>query len=150
MSWHNSSFSLAIEMWYAHHTVSDVSFFIIFEPHCEKTYLLARAFSEVLNQPAHPRSLIRIFVVCRKKLCIQNAPNKDSDQTARMRRLIWIFAGRRCPKVTFLSMRLTSSLAQNGDTPLHCAARSDKKKAIKTLAECGAALDIRNKVSGIK
>ena len=27
-------------------------------------------------------------------LAIQNAPREDSDQTARMRRLIWIFAGR--------------------------------------------------------
>ena len=31
-------------------------------------------------------------------LAIQNAPGEDSDQTARMRRLIWIFAGRTCPK----------------------------------------------------
>ena len=38
-------------------------------------------------------------------LAIQNVPSKDSDQTARMRRLIWIFAGRTCPKLrlwTFL------------------------------------------------
>ena len=32
---------------------------------------------------------------------IQNVPSKDSDQTARMRRLIWIFAGRKCPNVRF-------------------------------------------------
>ena len=29
-------------------------------------------------------------------LAIQNAPSEDSDQTARTRRLIWIFAGRTC------------------------------------------------------
>ena len=39
-------------------------------------------------------------------LAIQNAPSEDSDQTARMRRLIWIFAGRTCPKVRFLMLQL--------------------------------------------
>ena len=29
----------------------------------------------------------------------RNVRNEDSDQTARMRRLIWIFLGRTCPKV---------------------------------------------------
>ena len=38
-------------------------------------------------------------------LSIQNAPSGDSDQTARRRRLIWIFAGRTCPKVRFLTLR---------------------------------------------
>ena len=36
----------------------------------------------------------------------QNASSEDSDQTARMRRLIWINAGRTCPKVRFLTFRL--------------------------------------------
>ena len=40
----------------------------------------------------------------------QNAASEYSDQTARMRRLIWIFAGRRCPKVRFLTLRLIPSL----------------------------------------
>ena len=39
-------------------------------------------------------------------LGIQNAPSEDSDQTVRMRRLIWIFAGRTCMKVRFLTLRL--------------------------------------------
>ena len=39
-------------------------------------------------------------------LAIQNAPSEDSDQTARMRRLIWIFAGRTCPMVRFLPLRI--------------------------------------------
>ena len=39
-------------------------------------------------------------------LAIQNAPSEDSDQTARMRRLIWIFAGRTCPVVRFLPLRI--------------------------------------------
>ena len=34
-----------------------------------------------------------------ESLSIQNAPSEDYDQTARMRRLIWIFAWRTCPKV---------------------------------------------------
>ena len=39
-------------------------------------------------------------------LAIQNAPSEDSDQTAQMRRLIWIFAGRTCPKIRFLTRLL--------------------------------------------
>ena len=39
-------------------------------------------------------------------LAIQNAPGKDSDQTARMRTLTWIFAGRTCPKERFHTFRL--------------------------------------------
>ena len=38
-------------------------------------------------------------------LAIQNAPSEDSDQIARMRRLIWIFAGRTCHDVRFLTLR---------------------------------------------
>ena len=34
-------------------------------------------------------------------LAIQNVPSEDFDQTARMRRLIWIFAQRTFPKVVF-------------------------------------------------
>ena len=44
-------------------------------------------------------------------LAIQNASSDDSDQTARMRSLICIFAGRICPKVSFLKMWLTYILA---------------------------------------
>ena len=39
-------------------------------------------------------------------LAIQNAPSEDSDQTARMRSLIWIFAGRTCSKVQFQTLWL--------------------------------------------
>ena len=35
-----------------------------------------------------------------------HADNEDSDQTARMRRLIWVFVGRTCKKVRFLTFRL--------------------------------------------
>ena len=46
-------------------------------------------------------SALRNFV----SLAIQNAPNEDSDQPARMRRLIWIFLGRTCLKGRFLTSR---------------------------------------------
>ena len=38
-----------------------------------------------------------------ESLAIQKSPREDSDQTARMRRLIWIFAGRTCSQVRFLA-----------------------------------------------
>ena len=38
-------------------------------------------------------------------LTIQNEPSEDSDQTAQMRSLIWIFAGHICPNVRFLTLR---------------------------------------------
>ena len=39
-------------------------------------------------------------------LTIQNSPSEDSNQTARMRRLIGIFAGRTGSKVRFLTLRI--------------------------------------------
>ena len=42
-------------------------------------------------------------------LAIQNVPSEDSDQTARMRRLIWIFAWYTCLKICFLMLQLISS-----------------------------------------
>ena len=39
-------------------------------------------------------------------LAIQNEHSEDSEKIARMRRLIWIFAGCACSKVCFLSLRL--------------------------------------------
>ena len=44
----------------------------------------------------------------------KNVPSEDSDQTARMRSLIWVFAGRRCPKIRFLMLRLNLSLTSTG------------------------------------
>jgi hypothetical protein len=51
------------------------------------------------DQPAHPRSLIRIHAVCLQTLLqveklIVNS--MDPDQTARMRRLVWIHTGHKC------------------------------------------------------
>ena len=46
-------------------------------------------------------------------LAFQTAPKEDSDQTARMRRLIWIFAGYRCLKVRLLTLRLSCIFRPN-------------------------------------
>ena len=65
-------------------------------------YLRTWAPSGDCNQPADVHSLIRLVVVCIKKLCIrgyQNAPSEDSDQIAQLRSLILVFTGRTCPKV---------------------------------------------------
>ena len=40
------------------------------EQQCEETNLLTCAPNEDSNQPAHPRSLIRVFIVCMKKFGI--------------------------------------------------------------------------------
>ena len=58
--------------------------------------------NEDLNQPANLCCLISVFVVHMKKLWIlgyPKCPSDDSDQTAWMFRLIWIFPGSTCPKV---------------------------------------------------
>ena len=64
--------------------------------------------NEDSNQPAFPAvwsgssiSVWRNFA----SLAIQNAPRVYSAQPAQMRRLIWIFAGRKCPQVRFLTLR---------------------------------------------
>jgi hypothetical protein len=57
------------------------------------------------DQPAHPHSLIRINAV-RLQTLLQieklTANSIDSDQTARMRRLVWIHVGRK-PTMLVLS-----------------------------------------------
>ena len=49
-----------------------------YEPQRKKTYLLACAPNEDSNQPAHPRNLIRVFVVRMKKLCILGYPKMST------------------------------------------------------------------------
>ena len=59
------------------------------------------------------------FFVCLHllaSLTIHNVPSEDSVQTARMRSLIWIYAGRKCPKVRFLTLRLLYSKASFAGT----------------------------------
>ena len=62
----------------------------IIEPPHDKTNKMACA-------PSDPPSLIRVFAVRMKKAGIFTYPwahSEDSDQTGRMPRLIWVFAGR--------------------------------------------------------
>ena len=70
-------------------------YYIYIWPLLEKTYIPTYVSSEDSDQPAHSRSLIRIFTKrifdrqeCEGFLGFFHAGNEDSDQTARMRRLI--------------------------------------------------------------
>ena len=69
-----------------------------------KTYLPIREPNELQSGCEFPRILRGDSILCvnSASLAIQNAPSEDSDQTGRMRRLIWIFIWRICPKVGFL------------------------------------------------
>ena len=67
------------------------------------------------DQPGHPASLIRVFAVRMKKawaLATHWAHSEDSDQTGRIPRLIWVFAGRTCHFVGFVTMRRKSTYAK--------------------------------------
>ena len=58
---------------------------------------MACAPSEDSDQPGHPHSLIRVFAYAQwvaKDPRFLHTDGEDSDQTGRMPRLIWIFAGR--------------------------------------------------------
>jgi hypothetical protein len=65
------------------------------------------------DQPAHPRSLIRINAVrfptllqVEKRIANSMDPDQTAHPTARMRRLIWIHAGRKPINVGFVVTRL--------------------------------------------
>ena len=70
------------------------------EPQREKTYLLTCALKEDSDQPAHPRSLIRVFVVRMMKLCILGCPNCAQS------RFLSDCPGGKCQKVHFLTLWL--------------------------------------------
>ena len=85
----------------------------------EKTFRSDMCALRRSNQ--HSCSPIRVFVIRKKKVFIlcsrKDAPIEDSDQTAQMRRLIWIFAEHTCPQIRFercasnvLSLRLLSNM----------------------------------------
>ena len=72
-------------------------------------YNIVCASSEDSDQPAHPRSLIRVFAARLRRigsLATHRVPCENSDQTARMRRLIWVFIGRTCNLVQNAAPRL--------------------------------------------
>ena len=94
-----------------------------------KNTFLTCASNKDSNQPAHLRSLIRVFIACIMKLHILGYPNvlsEDTDLTAQMCRLIWIFVGDTCLKICFQTLRLissyfsTSSLFCNGISTHQC------------------------------
>ena len=61
------------------------------------------------DQPAHPRSLVRIHAIRFKTLWGLTkllANSMDPDQTARMRRLFWIHSGRKAHYVGFATVLL--------------------------------------------
>ena len=60
------------------------------------------------------------FLVWRNviSLAIQNASSEDSDQTARMCRLIWIFAGRTCQKVHFQTLSWVMCFCKKKTVPV--------------------------------
>ena len=89
---------------------------ITIESQRKKMYLLTCASNKLSNQPAHLRSVISVFVVRMKNsasMAIQNMTSEDSDQTARMRSLIRIFAGHTCPKLSFLTLRVNLPSTNN-------------------------------------
>ena len=61
------------------------------EPVHDKTYKMAYASSEDSDQPVHPHSLIRVFVVSMKKAWILSyllSTSKDSNQIGQMPRQV--------------------------------------------------------------
>ena len=70
------------------------------EPEHNKTKKMACAPRENSDQPGHLPSLIRVFAVCSMGSFTDpsflHADSKDSDQTGRMSRLNWVFAGHTC------------------------------------------------------
>ena len=87
--------------------------------------------SENSDQPGHPPSLIRVFAVrilgihpawSESSLCAQwiakdpsflHADSEDSGQNGQIPRLIWVFAGRTCHFVGFVTRRLKWGYAIN-------------------------------------
>ena len=69
---------------------------LIFEPEHDKTNKMACAPSEDLDQPRQPPSLISAFAVVANDPKFLHADSEVSDQTRRIRRLIWVFGGRTC------------------------------------------------------
>ena len=79
-------------------------------------YYVSRRRTKILRMCTPTKTCIslRIFTVWSESsffvqrifasLIIKNATSEDADQAAQMRKLIWIFAGRTCPKVHFLTL----------------------------------------------
>ena len=72
---------------------------------CLKAYHQTYAPSENSDQSARSESSLGTFWIA-KDAKFLHADNEDSDQTAWMRRLIWVFVGRTCQQVRFLTLWL--------------------------------------------
>ena len=78
------------------------------------SYIRATTWKTYLLRQTKTQIDLRIRAVCLESslsawrnfvsLATKNAHSEDSDQTARMRSLIWIFAGRTCPKARICKM----------------------------------------------
>ena len=79
-----------------------------FEPPHDKTNKMACAPSEASDQHGHPPSLIRVFAVRMKNAWVLSyrVHSEDSDQTGRMPKLTWVFAGHTGHFVRFVIRRL--------------------------------------------
>ena len=113
MSTHNICFCGEIrKIIYGYHrlsgTMTSYHTFPKIDPQHKKGYLLTCASNKGSNQSPHLCSLISLPYPHEEipSMAIQNVPSEDSDQTAQMCRLIWIFAGRTYLKVHFLMLQL--------------------------------------------
>ena len=77
---------------------------MIFTPKRHKLYLRTCAPSEDSDQTAHAESSLGAILIVKDAKFLQ-ADNKRSDQTARMRRLNWVYVVRTYQKVHFLTLR---------------------------------------------
>ena len=87
----------------------------ISEPQRQEMYRLICEPSEDSESACAFKVVWSVFVVRLKQLCIlgyPKCPSENSDQTARMRSLIWIFTGRTYPKIRCLTLRLNIVLLQ--------------------------------------
>ena len=87
------------------------------EPPHDKTNKMTRALSEDSDQPGHPPSLISLRCPHEEILCPQLLIERTTktDQTGRMSRLVWFFAGRTCHFVGFIVRRLKYVVSGNED-----------------------------------
>ena len=87
----------------------------IIEPQHDKTSKMTCAPSEDSDQLGHPPSLIRAYWLCAVSIAknprFLHADSKYLDQTERMSRLIFVFAGRTCRFADFLILCLILSFA---------------------------------------
>ena len=86
--------------------MKQVSYYVsdIFEPHRDKTNKMACAPSLDIRSVWSEFSLCAQWVA--KDLSFLHTDSEDPEQTGRMPRLIWVFAGRTCHFVGYVTMRL--------------------------------------------